>query len=406
MKRLLLKSGIAWCVALSVATAGDKPPAAQHGAAQIVEHSVAASGRLPDRGAANARIVSGQVEAGEEKNLTFSFATMKHPKMSFLEVASAGQMGFHVYDSSQDWKIRQILGRVEDEPYTLLGGMSGAEASELDGLLVDYASNGSRITPSGIDTLEGLRANNLGLTSKDGTQRDVWVGASSFSEWEFDGAQRRLESVEMFPVSVNVGLIASLAALSIPASAQIFGEGGANGMVILANNPDELNKARMKVNVDESSELATRGAMTTSARARAPRGKDLDTSRFAEVIAEAGRKWHVRTELLRAIIAVESKFNPQAVSRRGALGLMQLMPETAQRFAAGNLFDPKVNVLAGARYLRVLLDLFDDNVELAVAAYNAGEHSVIKAGYRIPAIPETRAYVPAVMARYRRLISG
>jgi hypothetical protein len=326
--------------------------------------------------------------------------------MGPLEVAFEGQTGFHVCDSAQDWKVRPLLGRDEDEPYTLEEAKSGAEASELDGLPVDYASKGTRIALSGIDTVEDHHANNLGLPSKDGTERDVWVDVSSFSECKFDSAQRRLESSELFPVSANVGLIASLAAWYVPASAQIFGEGRTNGMVILTNNPGEVHKAGMKVNIGDSSDVTTRGATTTSAPARVPRGKDLDTSRFAEVIAQAGRKWHVRTELLRAIIAVESKFNPQAVSRRGARGLMQLMPQTAQRFAAGNLFDPKINVLAGAQYLRVLLNLFDDDVELAVAAYNAGEQSVIKAGYRIPAIPETRAYVPAVMARYRRLISG
>jgi soluble lytic murein transglycosylase-like protein len=82
---------------------------------------------------------------------------------------------------------------------------------------------------------------------------------------------------------------------------------------------------------------------------------------------------------------------------------MQLMPETARRFATGDLFDPRTNVHAGAQYLRLLLDLFGGNIELALAAYNAGENAVIRAGYRIPAFAETQSYVPAVMAHYRRL---
>jgi soluble lytic murein transglycosylase-like protein len=182
-------------------------------------------------------------------------------------------------------------------------------------------------------------------------------------------------------------------------------------MVVLTNIPNATRETDLKVivasppNAAASNAAATNNAAVTPIPAPAA-PDDGDASRFAEIIAEAGRRWNVRPELLRAVIAVESRFNPLAVSKRGARGLMQLMPETARRFAVGDLFDPRANVLAGARYLRALLDQFDDNIELALAAYNAGEQSVIKAGYRIPAIPETRAYVPAVMARYRRLISG
>ena len=85
---------------------------------------------------------------------------------------------------------------------------------------------------------------------------------------------------------------------------------------------------------------------------------------------------------------------------------MQLMPETGRRFSAGDLFDPRANVLAGARYLRLLLDLFSGDIELALAAYNAGEAAVIRAGYRIPAFAETQSYVPAVMAHYRRFAAA
>jgi soluble lytic murein transglycosylase-like protein len=222
----------------------------------------------------------------------------------------------------------------------------------------------------------------------------------------------------MSPLSASAGFIASLTAcIALPntASAQIFGTVRPSGMVVLTNIPSAMREADLKVIVASppnaaASNAATNNAATSNAVVTPIPGPaapdDSDASRFAEIIAEAGRKWNVRPELLRAVIAVESSFNPLAVSKRGARGLMQLMPETARRFAAGNLFDPRANVLAGARYLRTLLNLFDDDIELALAAYNAGEQSVIKAGYRIPAIPETRAYVPAVMARYRRLISG
>ncbi len=208
-----------------------------------------------------------------------------------------------------------------------------------------------------------------------------------------------------FPVIVKLAASVTMAiALPGSACAQIYGDVRPNGAVVLTNIPGEMNESGLKVIVGKPSDAATRNAIATPLVTLDEDG--VKTSQFADILAEAARKWNVRAELLRAIIAVESGFNPLAVSKRGARGLMQLMPETAKRFAVSNLFDPRANVLAGAQYLRALLDLFNDNVELAVAAYNAGERSVIKAGYRIPAIPETKAYVPAVMARYRRLISG
>jgi soluble lytic murein transglycosylase-like protein len=81
---------------------------------------------------------------------------------------------------------------------------------------------------------------------------------------------------------------------------------------------------------------------------------------------------------------------------------MQLMPATAKRFGGTNAFDPRDNILTGSRYLRWLLDTFNQNVELAVAGYNAGENAVIKAGHKIPPYSETQKYVPKVLARYER----
>lgn len=117
-------------------------------------------------------------------------------------------------------------------------------------------------------------------------------------------------------------------------------------------------------------------------------------------------------ELLQAVIAVESGFDAQAVSPKGAVGLMQLMPATAQRFGVAaskrrsveqQLADPAVNVPAGARYLHHLMGLFPGRLELALAAYNAGEGAVQRAGQAIPAFQETRNYVKAVMGIYAQL---
>jgi soluble lytic murein transglycosylase-like protein len=106
----------------------------------------------------------------------------------------------------------------------------------------------------------------------------------------------------------------------------------------------------------------------------------------------------VAPELIHAVIAVESNYDVQALSRRGAMGLMQLMPATAQRFGATNPYLAQDNVYAGARYLKWLMDYFDGNLELALAAYNAGEGSVVKAGLKVPRYAETQAYVQRVMA--------
>jgi soluble lytic murein transglycosylase-like protein len=173
----------------------------------------------------------------------------------------------------------------------------------------------------------------------------------------------------------------------------------ADGTVVLTNLPTSSRSPGLRVIVAKQSEPASAGAESAHAAGTGV----IDMSRFGDIISEAGRKWNVQPELLQAIIAVESGFNPRAVSRKGARGLMQLMPETARRFATGDLFDPRTNVHAGAQYLRLLLDLFGGNIELALAAYNAGENAVIRAGYRIPAFAETQSYVPAVMAHYRRL---
>ena len=109
-------------------------------------------------------------------------------------------------------------------------------------------------------------------------------------------------------------------------------------------------------------------------------------------------------QLLHAVISVESGYDAKAVSRKGAQGLMQLMPQTAQRFGVRNALDPFENVRGGALYLKWLLDYFDGNLKLALAAYNAGENEVVRAGYKIPPIRETLDYVPKVLAHLNKPI--
>lgn len=123
---------------------------------------------------------------------------------------------------------------------------------------------------------------------------------------------------------------------------------------------------------------------------------------YAAEIAAAARQAGVDADLVHAVIAVESGYRADAVSPRGAIGLMQLMPATARRFGADDPRDPQANLQAGTRYLRFLLDRFPARTDLALAAYNAGEGAVARHG-GIPPYPETRAYVPAVLARLARL---
>ena len=123
---------------------------------------------------------------------------------------------------------------------------------------------------------------------------------------------------------------------------------------------------------------------------------------FAKLIEAAAREASLDPALVHAVIAVESGYNPAARSPKGALGLMQVLPATALRYGIRNAArSPAANLRAGTRYLSELMALFDDRLELVLAAYNAGEAAVLRYGERIPPFRETRQYVPAVLARYR-----
>ena len=119
-------------------------------------------------------------------------------------------------------------------------------------------------------------------------------------------------------------------------------------------------------------------------------------------ILAAAKETRVDPALIHAVISVESGYNPSARSSAGAVGLMQLMPGTAKRYGVKNRLDPAQNIHGGARYLRDLQVMFDDNLQLVLAAYNAGEQAVMKHGMRIPPYRETAAYVPKVMQLYRK----
>jgi soluble lytic murein transglycosylase-like protein len=122
---------------------------------------------------------------------------------------------------------------------------------------------------------------------------------------------------------------------------------------------------------------------------------------YQHEVAIAANETAVEPALIQAVMTVESRHNPQALSKKGAYGLMQLMPETSNRFKVNNIKDPKQNILAGTRYLRELLDLYKGDLTLVLAAYNAGPAAVKKYGGHIPPYQETIHYVPKVLKYYQ-----
>jgi soluble lytic murein transglycosylase-like protein len=157
-------------------------------------------------------------------------------------------------------------------------------------------------------------------------------------------------------------------------------------------------KAKTVVRADKRTGRLVRTVVVSVAPPpKASSGKPADASGLTELVDKTARAYDVDPLLVHSVIEVESNYNPYAVSPKGALGLMQLVPATARRFGVSNSFDARQNVDAGVRYLRYLQDLFG-NDQLAIAAYNAGEGAVLKKG-GIPPFRETRNYVGEVGRR-------
>ncbi len=125
-------------------------------------------------------------------------------------------------------------------------------------------------------------------------------------------------------------------------------------------------------------------------------------AQYDRLVDDVARTYGLDSALLHAVISVESRYTPNAISKKGAAGLMQLMPVTAKRYGVTDALDPVQNLHGGAKCLRDLLKKFNNDVSLALAAYNAGEYAVVKNGYRIPPYSETVAYVPKVLGFYRK----
>ena len=136
------------------------------------------------------------------------------------------------------------------------------------------------------------------------------------------------------------------------------------------------------------------------------RAMKKNRQRFTPTIADIARRHGMPAGLLHAVVATESAYDPEAVSRAGAVGLMQLMPDTAKRYGVSNRRDPVKNLNGGTRYLKDLLVRFDNNIELALAGYNAGENAVEKYGNKVPPFEETQTYVRKVLSLYRQHLTG
>jgi soluble lytic murein transglycosylase-like protein len=176
-----------------------------------------------------------------------------------------------------------------------------------------------------------------------------------------------------------------LLGFAVPAHAQIYSWRDANGNLVLSNKRPGDTAPLASYSVPKADGLrATRSAVAERARS------------YDDLITEHSRSNGVRPALVRAVMQVESGFNPYARSPKGAMGLMQLMPATAKQYGVKNPYNPAENVRAGVAYLRGLLDRYENNEELALAAYNAGPGAVDKHGQSVPPYPETRSYVSQI----------
>jgi Transglycosylase SLT domain len=195
-------------------------------------------------------------------------------------------------------------------------------------------------------------------------------------------------------------MLGSLAFCAAPASAQITkvtDDSGRRFFINASPQPSRLGEATKRTNIYLPSEVSLTG--------RSRPGMDVDRDGVEKLVREAAERHRMDPALVRAVIETESNWNPKAFSHKGAGGLMQLIPTTAQRYGAYDVFDPQQNIDAGVKYLRTLLERYNGNLDLALAAYNAGEGAVDRA-HGVPGFRETREYVQKVQNAYFRPGSG
>jgi soluble lytic murein transglycosylase-like protein len=188
---------------------------------------------------------------------------------------------------------------------------------------------------------------------------------------------------------------------SQPASAQIAKMTDDSGRRFFINSNPPLTPKLTATKPRTSIYLPAEGSLTGRSRP----AMDVDRDGVEKLVREAAERHHLDPALVRAVIETESNWNPKAFSHKGAGGLMQLIPTTAQRYGAYDVFNPQQNIDAGVKYLRTLLERYNGNLDLALAAYNAGEGAVDRA-HGVPFYRETRNYVQRVQQAYFRPGSG
>ncbi len=193
-------------------------------------------------------------------------------------------------------------------------------------------------------------------------------------------------------------LVFLVAALSSAAAiADIYGYVDAEGVQHYSNFPDSAQYRLVLSDPDPATPCRDKCRKTGS------RKQAIHTQSFLSSIRREAAANRLDPLLIEAVIAVESGHNPNARSPVGAAGLMQLMPTTARRYGVDDPYHADSNIRGGSRYLRDLLSMFDGNLHLALAAYNAGENAVIRYGRKIPPYAETQNYVPRVLQKYAAL---
>lgn len=174
-------------------------------------------------------------------------------------------------------------------------------------------------------------------------------------------------------------------------------------LVIMLLIPVSVTQAAIYSYVDQFGRLHFTNVPADPKYREVPGYDDIQKSavkgKYGQIIRTAAERYSLDSELIRAIIKVESDFNPYAISGKGAMGLMQLMPETAKEMDVVSPFEARDNIMGGSRYLRKLLNRFDGDLRLGLAAYNAGPNRVLQYG-GVPEIPETRYYVDKVLREY------
>lgn len=193
-------------------------------------------------------------------------------------------------------------------------------------------------------------------------------------------------------IKASVLLASAWAVLAMPARAQLASYLDESGKIVYTNDDSPARPS----GVNAKSALTSRPAWL---------GQAAPPERLDQIVHEVAERHRVDPALVKAVISTESGWNPAAISRKGAMGLMQLIPGTAQRYGAGNPFDPAQNIEAGTTYLRSLLDRYNGDLNKSLAAYNAGERAVDHSG-GVPRIFETQRYVQKVTDAYFRPGSG